>query len=225
MMPTSHCNCGASSPALTRVEHEDAVLGDDALDVLQVDDQRALAGQYGRRVRRRQLRVQQTQVPQLQGSTSMAMRSTAQRTSERLAEDRATGQIHPKLSIVDLGRAQLSRLRWVGSAQVCPPITLKVKMTLHEHQGAAQQCQAGRIVVLQARGRHSSQHHCTEQHASACHASVSATCTCTPVSSVMLYLSACRVPQRPLASKRSHLRTPGTLRFVRSMRSRNGALH
>jgi hypothetical protein len=37
-------------------------------------------------------------------------------------------------------------------------------------------------------------------------------------------LSACSVPHRPPASKRSHLRTPGTLRFVRSMRSRNGAL-
>jgi len=57
------------------------------------------------------------------------------------------------------------------------------------------------------------------------HWDVTAARTCTPVSSVMLYLSACSVPQRPPASKRSHLRTPGTLRFVRSMRSRNGALH
>ena len=34
----------------TRVQDEDAVLGDDALDILQVDDQRALAGQYRGRV-------------------------------------------------------------------------------------------------------------------------------------------------------------------------------
>ena len=60
------------NPGCTWVEHEDAVLRDDALDVLQVDNQSALAGEYRGRVRRRQLRVQQPQVPQLQGTATIS---------------------------------------------------------------------------------------------------------------------------------------------------------
>ena len=49
----------------TGVEDEDVVGGDDALDELQVENHRGVSRQDGGRVRRRQHRVQEPQVPQL----------------------------------------------------------------------------------------------------------------------------------------------------------------
>ena len=54
----------------TRVEDEHVFRGYDALDELQVDDERGVTRQDGGRVRRCKRRVQQPQIAQLQGADS-----------------------------------------------------------------------------------------------------------------------------------------------------------